>query len=61
MEKESLGEWLHRVDEILMQENEVLDALQQAVRQNFMDETEAETQIRDFHNRVCPQVDGSDL
>ena len=43
MEKESLGEWLHRVDEILMQENEVLDALQQAVRQNFIDESEAET------------------
>jgi hypothetical protein len=45
-----LPKWLEKVDEILVQEDIVLDSLKQAVENNWIDQDEADEQIKVHHD-----------
>lgn len=60
-ERPELDSWLHKVDEVLVEEDAKLAELKEQVEAGQIEAEEAEVALRAFHNQVCPDIMGRDL
>jgi hypothetical protein len=61
MERAKLDAWFVEADKVLLEEETVLEGLKMAVAHSEITQDQADKEMFEAHQRICPDVQGRDL